>query len=474
MTICQKLITIFILDFLTKQKQTEIRQVKLSYLIIFFRMTKNFIFLGIILFLFSCDDPLKLGLQLEDQNKLLKTSVLDTATIICSTEMLEKVETRYASNLLAGQIQDSRFGNLTAESYFKLSYSSLDDTVNFYDKDGRKAIYDSVRFLLRIKNQTDIYGDTTQSYTLNVHELAESMDTSKVYTNSDRLKIGKLLSRTKLDPYFKGERFFRVRLDNQFGKDLFNKAQGKKQADLDKIFNGFRISAESNAVIGFDNDGNTNAVSRMELFFHYDTTAFFRSFYFLGNQTSRWYNYVQTDLQSSQVLQKLSPQNPLPSSQTNQKTFIQAGTGIVTKLTFPFLKELAKNQKVMINHAVLSFEVADETYPNVNQNPSESLIFYYVGNDGKIARDSKGGLRPIRVENSTGSGSDVAYLTSGRTYQPTVLTGFVQNVINGKENPSLIIQSGKFASSVSKVSLQDSSPNNPKKMKLIVYYTTFK
>src|SRR5690606_26310336 len=73
------------------------------------------------------------------------------------------------------------------------------------------------------------------------------------------------------------------------------------------------------------------------------------------------YNHFETD-RSGTPFEKLSTDTELSSASTNGVTYIQAGTGVAAKLSFPALKEFIQQPEIAINKAELEIELANNHF----------------------------------------------------------------------------------------------------------------
>lgn len=459
------------------------------------RMIKNIVtsglLLAVILFLFACDDVNKLGLDVQRADQRLSTFYTDTFTIESSVKLIDTINTT-ANNAsargLIGTITDSKFGTATSMAFgsFLLPSAGID----FLDEFKNPPIYDSLDMLLEF---TYAYGDTSKLVTLNVHRLTQAMQSTKAnYYNTDKLPIGELVgtAQTKI----KSGTTVRIKLSDQLGREIIGRNGTddlKIQANFDQFFKGLRISAEGvdNLVVGFD--PNSANFTRMRVFYRNLATETVskppKNFYFTGvNGAGILFNNVQYDLSKTPFLSQLSINKFVPTSQLGNQCFVANGLGMLTLLKFPTVYGFNKDKTVVVNRAEL---VIEPTADNFGAGKSNQVI----PNLNFVVADAKGNFdRYVDTGNSTGlngipryvlvergdarnpnSVLFMYYLENGRTYQPIILTSYIQALMNKTlDNTGILVMPPRFFSTTSfeKVSFGDSkSPTNP--MKLIVYYT---
>ncbi len=177
-----------------------------------------------------------------------------------------------------------------------------------------------------------------------------------------------------------------IRLSDELGKKWFDLAKNNDQEitnteNFVAAFKGFRLSATDDAVavIGFD-------VSKIKarVYYHYSSNTEYlqnTSFDVPVYQTTLQYNQIQTNY-SSTSLSSIEKGKALRSDLTGNETFIQGGSGLMTKIEFPYLKLLAEtNEHLTVLQSVLTVNAVQE-YPRSYNLPSQLGLYY--GNDLNI------------------------------------------------------------------------------------------
>jgi hypothetical protein len=137
----------------------------------------------------------------------------------------------------------------------------------------------------------------------------------------------------------------------------------------------------------------------------------------------------------------VSPLNTLSSAMPvdlNQMAYIQGGSGIGTKITFPGLEEIRKKGNILINKAELFIPVEDiyaEKY-----NPPR-LVLYQEGFN-KILQDSNRADLFVQQDGLSALGNTTpaiaAYLTSTKGYT-FAITSYLQAYMLGTKNFDMIL-----------------------------------
>lgn len=292
--------------------------------------------LGIAIISCNNDDSYNIGESYFDINTNIR--YVDTFSVTSYTVALDSIGTSGYSKALVGMYNDDEFGTIASRSYFQLgvpsSYSIPDD-----------AVFDSVN-LMMIPDGYSI-GDTTLSYGIKLYELSENISlaedlTSLYNTNSFSVKPD-IIGSISIVPRPNTFDSIKIPVDKELGEDLFIKL-----IEDDDV-----VSDNSNFIDykkGFllESDENNVAALRYEAT---DTTLFLRLYYHYVDYeiTNDFVDFplYNTDLQFNEITRQnsefdtiSSQREMLSSSETNNQTFIQAGSPLVTRIEFRNIKKL--------------------------------------------------------------------------------------------------------------------------------------
>jgi hypothetical protein len=329
--------------------------------------------IGFSFIFYACQqDPKEIGLGFADPSSG-QVVFSDTFSVTTSTLYIDSVVSANTGRLLVGQYQDPAFGKITAKAFVEPSLFSF----SF----GNFPVYDSVALILDYDYS---YGDSTRTQQLSVHRLAASVDTLPYKTSDPELPyesvaLGSVFFKAKnfrpsgspaiginfpsitvaqspLPVFTQGSNdTLRISLNREFGNALFNQIRAGALATdalLREYLKGFALipgAADNAAVCGFS-ALNSAGFSSLRLYYHasgstsplaYDLRISFKHF-----------STLQAD-RSGTLLSNLPTSQPLPSALTNEQTYVQAGTGIVTKLEFTNLNFLKIQKNISINSAEL-------------------------------------------------------------------------------------------------------------------------
>ena len=387
------------------------------------------------LFLASCDTPKEIGDDLFSVEVGLNYT--DSISIKSSTVLIDSIYTGSPSVFLAGNFNHPVLG--VSESAFFTQISNID---TLFAKS--TSVYDSLSMRLVY---TGFQGDTTKSQTLSVYRLLDSLSQKTDYfANSSIRSESSTLGRHTFSPRpirskaINGDSIkfdtLRFRMSDTFGRELLSKYADANVAAGVKgfrdYFPGMLFKTTSNsagAMLSF-NPG----YSRMTLHYHNpgDTTKYHIDYYFsLSNSYSPELLARFNQIKSTKLGPLASLQNPgniVSSTLTSGLTYIQAGTGLATKVEFPSLLNLKGNRNVAVNKAELVLTAAD----NIDlQNTIGQLSIVETNATNRTLRNSYG-LKYLLSEG--GSEINTAVLDQiSKTYTFNVTTA-VQSILVGKQS----------------------------------------
>lgn len=433
-------------------------------------------FLGLLMV--SCDSDVDAGKFIVGSDYLsVKNKVIsiDTMTVTLSTVKLDSLVTSSESRILVGNYDDPLFGKIKSNSYFQVLTSSFNLYSQNSDTDATGYVFDSIAMIMRYDDY--YYADTTKVQTLNIHRVLKKFKPNKeddsFYNNSVLDYNTTSLGTITYKPKPIGQDSINVKLDNDFGLELFNKFKNNEisnESDLTEYLKGFMITSSTSAsssVIGF------NLSSTLRLYYSKgkgDAEESYRKDFVVSN-AAKQFNSISSDRLGTLIQDlPLSKQN-LPSVYTGNKGFIQAGTGVVCRLDFPNVKQLKYlSEKGAIVDAKLILKPVKNSYSDRFPLP-ENLGIYLVDKLNRI----KSKLTNANSENVAAvlnNGTDNEF---GENVQYELLLGsFLQKeMLKESDNRSgLLITMPILSKVVDRVVLGDQT-NKESKLKLQIYYITY-
>jgi hypothetical protein len=303
------------------------------------RIIRLFIF-SIVVFSCSNDSDLS-SISIGDNFIKPQTAivVVDTFSIQLSTLKIDSIPTSESGKLLVGKYIDDYFGKVSSKGYFQLT---LPDSLDINEN----AVFDSLT--LSVKYSGDWYGDTLQPQTINVYRVLEDIelnDDSKLDNTSsfkyDETPLGSVTLIPKPNFYD----HLQIRLSDELGKEFvrFMKKKTNEISSTEKFIEFFKGLAlgpgiENTSILGFE---AVDSFLNMVLYTHYAEEERIESTYnFPLYLQTTCFNQIETD-RSGTYIENLETQRiEIPSSETGNRVFIEAGGGIVTRIDFPSINRL--------------------------------------------------------------------------------------------------------------------------------------
>jgi hypothetical protein len=156
-----------------------------------------------------------------------------------------------------------------------------------------------------------------------------------------------------------------VKLDQALGQQLFNAFRNRddmvsEQYSFELFLNGLvmNFAGSNNAVLGFKAN---DTIPVMRLYYHYFDVEVKQAYIdFYRKSSSTQFNEINI---SGTLAETLGEGEKIPAWATGNKTFLQAGTGIFTRLEIPHLKKILEaTDNIDILKAEIVLEPARQTY----------------------------------------------------------------------------------------------------------------
>lgn len=417
-------------------------------------------------------------------------SVIDTTTVQASTLLLDSIKTSGTGTLMVGRLNDANFGVTESSSYLPLGIpSNVPDLKNI-----KTARFDSVRFKLVYNGS--YYGDTTQMAGIEIYQLAEKLKlkenkkfgypdeqslintTSALYNNSSFRYNGTLLGSKTFKPRPKGADSVTIKLPNSLGETLYNLIRANDpvvstQEKFNDYFKGLVLLAakgSGNNMLNFKGDRTAIQVYYSDETNNGNRKA--KSINFNLGDASLQFNRI-TGNRSGTVIGNITPNKPIDYTTTGNTCFVQSGTGLVTRVKFPYILDWLNVKVNVIHQARLIIEIPKS--PNSAFNPPAALNLLVADRKNKpqgVINNfyAKGDQLAILQKNYDGDIQDnMRYV-----FNITEFLNTFRKIPNNTELSLLIsVPLSQFPNSVERVVL--GSPGNSKtKIKLELKYTKYK
>lgn len=434
------------------------------------------LFLGI--FVVSCNSDTDEGEFVVGSDYLAignNVILIDTLTVEMSTINIDSLVTSNQRRILLGNYDDPIFGKVKSESYFQLSTSYYKLDPGDSDTNLPNYVYDSIVMILKYDNYS--LGDTTQVQTIDIHRLIQKVKPNKednnFYNNSNLTYSPESLGVISYRPRPVEKDSISIKMNDAFGSELFQKLKKREVTNYDEFteyLKGLVLTTavgNSSSVIGFN-----SASSVMRLYYSKyqgDSEASLVKDFSILDATKQ-FNAISLD-KSGTILQNLpNSTGKLLSSQTENKGFIQSGTGVACRIDFPNIKQLKYiADKGTIVDAVLVLKPVANSYSKAY--PLTDSLRVYVGDNlnrvgGTLNNSSGEEIYALLNKGSDEFNENVAYKIS--------IGGFLQKEMlkQSDSRTSLILTLPNINKAVNRLVLANQKfPNN--KMELKIYYITY-
>ncbi|MEO7175912.1 MAG: DUF4270 family protein, partial [Saprospiraceae bacterium] len=348
------------------------------------------LFVGLLIWQ-SCGDTIDLGSELL-QNDELAIGFTDTLSFSTSTVRTDSVQTFYYNQNDAngaitprvypvGQMTDPIFGRSTAEFYiqFNIKDASPDFVGGILDSAVFSMAYDTL----------GIYGDISAPFSIELHELAETLDTTRSYYSNKKVvydpspvaslnsfiaaprdsvtiidSVGGILDTIIQRPHV------RLHLDQGFASEIFNAGTDvlSSNAKFTAFFKGLAVvpTSENSGILAFNPVWveASNSVSKMTFYYHDDGVA--KQFNFYALPTTPRSSYYTKDYSSSVIATYIND-----PGLSQELVFVQGLSGLQAELTLPDVSSFGNSG--ILNYAELEFAIAElpgdlpASYPPVRQ-----------------------------------------------------------------------------------------------------------
>lgn len=438
-----------------------------------------FKWLGLIALFFcaSCDDPKEIGSDLFSVEVGLNYT--DTLTVNSSTVLIDSIYTGANNSFLFGSYYHPDLGFVTSDIYTQIANA---DTLNSKEN----SILDSLKMHLVY---TGFQGDATQPQSFKIYRLKDSLSRSTYYfTNSTVAYSPELLKTHTFTPrpiFAKSVNGDSVKYDTlkfhmglALGKELMSKYKDKAisggGASFRDFFRGFLFQTADTkkaALLNF-----SPAYSKMTLHWHNpgDTLKHYLNYYFsLSNTYTAEFNARFNQIKTKRVgiLSGLVKSgDKISSLKTNNLTYVQSGSGIVTKIDLPYLTKLKGNNNIAVNKAELVFQGADNL--DLGQTIGQLSLIESDGSS-KPLRNTYG-LKYFVAEGGAGV-QTATYNASTHTYSFNVTTIMQALLTGNKANLGFLLTPAISADATGNARILNESarfiPLNALKAKLKIYYS---
>ena len=415
--------------------------------------------------------PDDIGLLYLPDGDLLNAQFTDSLTLITHTVKDDSLQTKGATPMLLGQINDPLFGVSKSAIYSQFAISKTNPSF------GTSPKLDSA-ILSLVYSSGQYYGTLCQQQ-FKVYEISEAMSKDSSYYSNRNLAYNPVeLASVNVVPDVKNTvlvdtthypAHLRIKLDTNFFGQFINGPSYlnsyNNNTAFQTLFKGLYIAPTATtasgqgAILYMD---MTNTYSRITLFYHNTTDTTFYYFPISKDSTVRFSHFDHDYTAASADLN-----TQLTTSVTVQEdhVYIQPMAGLRAKITMPNLTKMFGGKKVAINKAELIMPVEPLSFasPDTAFVPHPKMV-------ATIADSAKGPLiMPDYFEGSAYFGGE--YISASKEYKFNIAR-YVQQVINGtRANQGLFIIPNSRPSTAGRTQLIGGNKALSTRMRLRITYT---
>jgi len=334
------------------------------------------------------------GLHVLPKSDLLNVGFKDTTTLITYTVREDSVKTDGTSLNLIGSYNDPIFGKSSASVYTQLTLpSSTPSAVNF----GTNLAFDS---LVLILPYVDNFYGTLDAQTFKVYQLTQPLlIDSAYYSGQSALISPQPLASMNFVPApvdsvligtLKYEPQLRIRLSDAFGRNILKQGGFVDNPTFQSFLQGLCIvpdnptqASGTGAILYFN---LTDPSAGMTLYYRNNTNSpgvgDTIAFTFSINNSCLHFDHFSHDYSTarSDLAKQISGAD---LTQGKNLTYVQSMSGLKTKITFPYIKNYAKDSTCSVNLAELILNI-DPSSITGNYVPPPQLTLVREDATGKV------------------------------------------------------------------------------------------
>jgi hypothetical protein len=345
------------------------------------------------IWLFACQSGnLDVGQSIINPQELQIQSI-DSVTIQTSTVMrADSFPTTNDPDLVLGQWKDAQTGKLAVRTFIGFDYAA-----NSLNTQTPTTL--QVDSLVLELGYSFVYGDTTSTFDVSLYNLSKPLVSQLYYSNNSvSFDTKSYFQKTVIPQPLSRTRQVRFRFSDAVAQDLFNKLTNGEISDattFSEFLPGFAMASNStqNTFVGFSSSSTgsstgtttapTSMTSGLRLYYH-NTDINNTASALLFPVSALHFSQLQKDL-SGTVLSALQARSSSVSSRlTDNTSFVALGSGLQTRIEFPFLGNFDRpDQFADLNSALLVVGPIRRDFRD-NFSPPNQLALYFTNNQNDI------------------------------------------------------------------------------------------
>lgn len=420
-----------------------------------FRTGAGLLGLAAVLLLAACDKSTTLNDDLPAPaavNRLVFYT--DTVTVRSSTVLVDSIPSSTMPYLLTGRYVDAQLGAVSARSYaeFNIGPELVPDATQVYDS-----------LVLVLTPDTYRYGDTTRVQHAEVHQITSALRTIKPYYTKDDVPYDATVLGQRSFRGSKQLKPLRVRLSNTLGNALWKAGQAGQLTTQDQFttyLHGLAVlpGATDNAAVV-----RWAAAPTLTLYHHASNDpATALSYVFATGGGNPHFYHLETNRAGTALAALNKPGQAIASTATGNRTFLQAGLGLYTKLEFPYLREFYQyGNTLLFSSANLQVTMLSSTADKLLPFPTllSAQLVDRANHPSTIIAPS---IAPVRT-------TSVRTNLEQDSYSLSLLT-YVQQVVAGNISNDGVVLNPNVAATINRAVLGNAN-NTEAPLQLKIYYT---
>ncbi len=416
----------------------------------------------LLLLVYSCEEPSTIGLDIQPPSDLIDAQYTDTITIQAVSAREDSVRTDRTSLYLLGSMNDPIFGrsNASFATQIRLPASNIKFPENIE--------VDSIVLSL---THNGFYGDDKNAnpFIVEVWELDEDIRIDTAYYSNKSILKKSLIGTATLIPnledsiYIQKQKLpphLRIKLDKQLAENFIEATQQdilSSNNTFIEFFKGIYVTSKPFSVGGaiyyFDLLSSFSNITM-----YYRTPSDTSSFTFLINESSARFNIFNNDygFANSDLITQFNN----PETTNTNLLYLQAMGGVKVKLSFPYIEELIKYNKILVNKAELIFPINENDITSETYTRPQRLTLVKVKEDGSYA------FLTEQLDPSFGG-----YYDETKKEYHFVISSYIQELLTSKLQDHGLVLMVSGSSTYADRLVLNGLANTNSRPKLKVYYT---
>lgn len=402
-----------------------------------------------------------------------RTILIDTCSVTLTTLLIDSLTTSATSGILVGSVNSADRGSFSSMSFLTFNlpvYSETRTNMN------NPLVFDSITF--NLSHSKYFIGDTLTNFKLSIHRLTETLKLNDgyLYNNSTFSFDETPLAQYSFRPYPNLKKELSLKLPNEFGIDLLNKLSTSHESVTNyerfaEYFKGFVLKATdatNAAIFSFSLNSGSGSIN---LYYHYVEEKKEEKSIVIEGISSSSFNSISHNRENSPLEELKNGYNGLPSSRSNNQSYIMGLTGLYTRIELPYLRNLLElGDAGTIQSAQLLLYPVKHSY---NQFPLPDTLSLYIADHTNTTVDA---ITTSYGETLQTGNLVVDKLYDNNTYYSFTITDFVKEELRAigvnKRKLILTLPDNNMKKTFQSVLLGDQKSDN-QQVKLKITYNVY-